>query len=254
MQLSDGANMYIQHLQIFMSNDDGYNPELAGKVVFNPNNDPDHESYEVDKPQGLGYMYFYENTHEFTIRPNTINSENVILDPSFNFEGYQIIPIEGFLSNHIYVENTPQCSYYVPSMFNDDSAIELYNWPFTLLPIKDSCICPSLGNNPKSAGTCGHASSLDFKSCGHYKAEEEIALGTVDINGKKEPVTLVRGSLENEYRYADQVFSTYNKFNDHLEENNLEFDYTYNPINSESIDFFSKALGRMEKTYAKIKN
>jgi hypothetical protein len=246
--------MYIQHLEIFTSSDDNYDPDLAGKVVFNPNDNTEHEHYDNSKPSGWGRMYFYENTHEFTIRPETLSTPDIALDEAFDFQEYQIIPIEGFLSSHIYVENVPQCSHYIPSMVSDDPAIDLYNWPFTLLPVRDSCVCPGLGNNPKSAGVCGHAANLDFKSCGHYEQEDKIHLGTIKVGVNKEEVTLVRGSFKNEYRYGDNLFSTYNEFNNHLEENNLEFDYTYNPINSEPIDFFSKALGRMEKTYAKIKN
>jgi len=244
--------MFIEHLEVFLMGEEGYNIEMAGKVIFNPNNDPQLNTFDVTLPQNHALMYLYEDTHHYVIRPESVYNPDIKMDPKFSFETYQIMSIDPFLSSHVILENRPVCTHHIPSISSKDPALELYNWPFSLLPAADSCVCPSLGNNPKSAGNCKYAAELDFSGCGFFEEQvEAIIIGTV---GNDSEVTLIRGTIKNEYKLDDYVFHSYNEFLDHISNKGLKFEYTYNPVNSEPVDFFASALGRMNKTYAQVKN
>lgn len=234
----------IESLVIFEFGEPEWKEEYENKFVSHDNQDPDSPYYRIDKPGYWAEIHIGQDIDYYKVRED-------IASVRFRQESglLNIKDAASFMVSYVNIPEIPVCKNMVPSYNHADPALDLYDYPFTLLGLKDNCISRELGNSPKKPHACAYSEISNYDACPAYQAFEEIVLGVVTDNGTK-LVKLDRTTRENKYIYEGQTFATYKKFLEFVAEKKLDFELTYNPVTHDGTDFFSGVMTRLENTYA----
>lgn len=240
----------IEHVIIIQEEDDLWDPQYKNQaLVFGPNlsDEDDYSSSTIVTNFGVIERYtvilFPASNIQYSIHPNLIaKTYKMVVSDAIP----EIHPIEKFLSEYKILESDkPTCKFLVPSKHKNDATLELYNYPFTLLPHVDKCINPEMGASPHNPVSCVKTESSMYYQCDRYEADSEIILGHAD----SVPVKLNRKINGNNYSFNDLTFTSYKEIMSYFIKENIEFDFTYIPIEDDDKSFYQGALKRMAVSY-----
>ncbi len=229
---------HIENMEIIFAEDDDWVEELSGKLIAN-SNIPGSPDYDESMPPYWARGYVPANIDICEVDP-------AITSGKYSFPGgYSEHDLAAFCPQYVVYPDIQICKSMVASMKDVDPAIELYDRPYTLLPLVDSCISVEMGNTPKTPHRCPYAESGTFEACSAYQPWEDIVIGTVG----DDEVHLDRTYKGNKYTYGEHSFESYGALQKYCTAEKLDFVLTYDPVIKDTKEFFSEMMGRLEVVY-----
>lgn len=231
----------LMELEVLFPEDEGWTEEFSGKLIADSNRE-DAEDYDSDQPSFHGVAYVPPEIDLFVLH------EELVGHGKFKFpEGVSVNDLQKYCTSYALYPKVPVCKNLVVGMNNMDPAIDLYDRPYTMLPLEDSCIAKELGHSPKLSAPCAFAETGNFPLCSAYEAWEPTVIGTIgDVD-----IVLDRTSKGNTYTYNEMTFSTYKELLEHCTNWNLTFNLTYDPTIKDPVAFFPAMVERLEIAYGK---
>lgn len=230
----------IENFYFIESTDEEYDPDYAGLA----------QVYGSMPPEGVSpysAFIYIEPNHEYIPHPFIAqNMFGTFEDPG---EGeFFTLPVSKFTSQYYNsADETAACKFFIPSSNSEDPVLDLYNYPFTRLPLEGQCINPALGASPHKPQVCRHQQEFSYDSCDGYQATEEMEIGHIS----ETPVVVSRFILKNKYVAGNRSFSTHKEMLKWCEEHGKTFELTYLPEELDDSDFYTGAVKRMAVSYGK---
>ena len=240
----DQVKYHIENIALLYEGDPGWDEKFENKLVTGSNIDPENEHYDEEKPPYWAELHVGRNIDIVELREDTALGMGA--PPRRMMGHYSVHEAKDFCTAYIETPNEPVCKNLIVSLKNPDPALELYDRPFTMLPLRDSCISRDLGGSAKKPTDCGYSNYGNFSECSAYEPFEEVTIGKIDNT----EVKLMRMYKGNVYQYCDKTFETYREIKNYCKDNNLQFELTYNPIQKTNVEFFPNVVKRLERTYA----
>lgn len=213
----------VDNYVFYDTNTEGYDESKAGKAYVYLE-DPSGRTHvaHIYEPNNDNLIITYKNFEELNNRPTYSPSVDDFSIPT-------ILPIEDFTIEIKAIKEEPSCKWLVPRLYKSDAPLELYDRPFTSMPIEDTCINPALGNSAHRPGKCRIEIEVDLPSCDAYDEVEELQVGVVS----EVPVTVKRTTINNIYKIEDKEFKSYEDMLAWCKDNSKDFELTYRPDTSD---------------------
>lgn len=248
-------SFFAENLREIFEDDPEWDENLSGKAVYRRNfGDPPYTTIEQDgieipvdlssegDPRHLIYMYIpFGSDYDFLPGLGTAGFGRKFSEP------IEIFPLEEVISFKD-IKNLPVCVHLIPSKNVRDGELNLYDYPFTLMPTNHSCSSPELGHSPKSVDLCPHATKGTFEECSSYKAFEPVELGTLDGTTIVLSRTFVGYEHVHEYNCGEMSFSSFSELSQWAKDNDQKIEITWSPL-AAPVPFFETVIGRLEVTY-----
>lgn len=239
----------ITKISIIEESDIGWSEEAAGKAYL-------WGQYAPYPVESGSLQLFIDKNYTFEIKPTITDSNHpdTIFDiPEDSTEDdprCTVFDIEKFMLKYEIEKQIPTCAYLIPagSSAKADAPVELYDYPFTAMPLMDMCINSNRGGSSYKPVTCSQSDlSSSVSECNEYKESAPFDIGTIE----EVPVTVTRFEDSNIYTYEDKEFASFKSLIGWCEESDFNFNLTFRPENNESSSFYEGALQRLAITYEK---
>lgn len=253
---SEKPHYYPEKLSIIMEEDPDWVPELSGKAIYRLNKNNENVEFihynNIDVPVNTFDQAFH-NRHEVEVYlPFGTNYEVL---PAFGTGQFHRKFSEEFeimeMTEIVKIKDSivlPICQHVIPHKDSRDAVLELYDYPFTMLPLEHSCKAFELGHSPKFVGPCNYMEEGNFKSCSSYQPFEQVTVARMDNTDVTLDRIMSNGTIAHEYKWKDTIFESFNDLKEWAEENKLQFEVIWSPI-SQPVSFLDKVVGRLKVTY-----
>lgn len=250
---------YYPEQIVLIEEDDGFGwiPELAGRAVFRRNHSNHEGDIYIDPVSGAEipvsipednnftlYLYIPSDV-KYNLEFGTPGAPNYMNGRKFNiFDIFDITDITTVEAQEI----KPVCRWLIPSSEAKDQAVEMYDYPYTMFPIKDTCIAEKLGNNIHSPGTCPHATKGTFDACAGYQEFKRVKIGML---GDMEVEYYRQYSMMDivaEYNVGDQTFATFEELKAYAAEIDQKLEIEWSPLGSPR-PFMTQIVENLQITY-----
>jgi hypothetical protein len=248
---------YPERIVIIMEGDPDWVTELSGLAIYRSNHPDAPNDYlqhnEISVPVST-YDPYSHNRYEVEVYvPFGVNYEVMPYFGTKNFpKRYSEVAVIVGMEEFIVIKEAisiPMCSHFIPHKNSEDAELELYDYPYTILPLEHSCTATELGHSPKYVGQCNFVASGKLSDCSAYKPFEDVVVAKVGPTEVVLSRKIHNGDIISEYKInEDLMFYTFAEVKKYAEEENLTFELIWSPI-SKPVTFLDKIVGRLEVTY-----